>query len=276
VDTELRTYRVPLDGKVSLSEYATDDTGEFGRTAKGREKAEQQGAELKEKIADLQERLYAEAKQTLLIVLQGMDAGGKDGTIKHVMSSVNPQGCDVTSFKVPSSLEQAHDFLWRVHNAVPPHGFIGIFNRSHYEDVLVTRVHGLVDDDLAKRRFRQINDFERMLSENGVTLVKLFLHISRDEQKRRLEARLHDAKKNWKFNPGDLAERKLWKEYMRMYEDALEHTNKDGARWWIVPSDVKWYRNYVVAMIVARALKKMDPQFPPPPAGVDLSSIVIE
>jgi len=276
VEAELRRYRVPLQGKVSLSDYATDDIGNFERTVEGRTQAAKLGEDLKETIAGLQERLYAESKQTLLLILQGMDAGGKDGTIKHVMSNVNPQGCVVTSFKVPTPLEQAHDFLWRIHAAVPPHGFIGIFNRSHYEDVLVTRVHGLVDDDLAKRRFRQINDFERMLSENGVTILKLFLHISRAEQKQRLEARLRDPRKNWKFNPGDLAERKLWREYMRMYEDALQHTNKDGARWWIVPSDVKWYRNYLVAMIVAHALKKMDPQFPPPPAGVDFSKIVIE
>jgi PPK2 family polyphosphate:nucleotide phosphotransferase len=275
MDEMIRRYHVPR-GKVKLSDYATDETGEFPRTTEGRDLVAKQGSALTEKIAELQERLYAEAKQSLLIILQGMDAGGKDGTIKHVMSNVNPQGCSVTSFKVPTPLERAHDFLWRVHKAVPAHGFIGIFNRSHYEDVLVTRVHGLLDDDLAKLRFRQINDFERMLTENGVTILKFFLHMSRGEQKKRLEARLHDPHKNWKFNPDDLAERKYWRDYVRMYEDAVEHTNKDWARWWIVPSDVKWYRNYVVAMIVAHALKKMDPQFPPPPAGLDLSKIVIE
>ena len=228
------------------------------------------------RIGEMQELLYANARNSLVILFQGMDASGKDGAVKRLLEFVNPAGVETTNFKAPSAEERAHDFLWRVHLAVPAHGFIGIFNRSHYEDVLVTRVHGLVDDDLAKLRFRQINDFERMLTENGVTILKLFLHMSRGEQKKRLEARLHDPHKNWKFNPDDLAERKYWRDYVRMYEDALEHTNTDWARWWIVPSDVKWYRNYMVAMIVAHALKKMDPQFPPPPKGLDLSKIVIE
>ena len=276
MDDSIRKYRVPKNEPVRLSDYRTDDTGEFASLPDGREQAERMSEEFQQKIERLQERLYAESKQALLIILQGMDAGGKDGTIKHVMSSVNPQGCSVVSFKAPTPLERAHDFLWRIHNAVPQRGMIGIFNRSHYEDVLVTRVHGDIDEDEAKRRFRQINDFEQGLTENGVTILKFFLHISREEQKKRLEARLDDPQKIWKFNPQDLAERKHWREYRRMYEDAIAHTNSPYARWWIVPGDAKWYRNYLIAAIIAHTLKKMDPQFPPPPEGLDPARIVIE
>jgi PPK2 family polyphosphate:nucleotide phosphotransferase len=276
MDDTIRGYRVPRDKGVDWSEYPPDDRGEFAALPDGRTQAEEQDTALRTRIGELQERLYAESKQALLIILQGMDAGGKDGTIKHVMSHVNPQGCAITSFKAPTHQEQAHDFLWRIHNALPPRGFIGIFNRSHYEDVLVTRVHGELDDETARLRFRQINDFERALSENGVTILKFFLHISPAEQKRRLEARLRDPEKNWKFNAQDLAERKFWRDYQKMYAQAIEHTNTRWARWWIIPGDAKWYRNFVVATVIAHALKKMDPQFPPPPPGVDLEHIVID
>jgi PPK2 family polyphosphate:nucleotide phosphotransferase len=198
-----------------------------------------------------------------------MDAGGKDGTIRHIFSGVNPQGCAVTSFKSPSTIERAHDFLWRVHAAAPANGMIGIFNRSHYEDVLIVRVHNLVPKDVWSKRYAHICEFEKLLSDSGTTILKFFLHISKDEQKKRLQARLDDPQKHWKFNVEDLAERKLWDEYMEAFDDALEKTSTRYAPWYVVPSDRKWFRNWVISDTIVHALEDMRLKFPDPAPGLD-------
>jgi PPK2 family polyphosphate:nucleotide phosphotransferase len=272
----MNAHRVDPESKVKLNKLPTDDTSAYDPKDDGKDKAQARTEELIEKLAILQERLYANGEQALLIVLQGMDTSGKDGTIKHVMSSVNPQGCRVTSFKVPSSRELGHDFLWRVHQETPPKGYIGLFNRSHYEDVLITRVHGLISDKVARQRFVQINDFERLLQQNGTTVLKFFLHISKDEQRKRLEARIQNPEKRWKFNPTDLAERKLWTKYLDVYEDAISATSTEQAPWYIVPADYKWYRNLAVAETVVAALDAMKLRFPPAPAGIDFDKVRIE
>lgn len=217
------------------------------------------------RISDLQERLYAERRRSLLLVFQAIDTGGKDGTIRAVLKGVNPQGCSVASFKVPSHEELEHDFLWRYHARAPGRGMIGVFNRSHYEDVLVVRVKGLVPDEVWRGRYRLINDFERLLIESGTTILKFFLHISREEQKERLEARLADPAKHWKFDPADLVERKSWDSYQEAFADALGRCSTPEAPWLVVPADRKWFRNYVVAKTVADTLEAMDPQFPEGP-----------
>ncbi len=227
-----------------------------------------------DRLRELQYLLYADRRHALLIVLQALDAGGKDGTIRHVMSGVNPQGCQVTSFKTPTPEELAHDFLWRVHKAVPSRGNIGIFNRSHYEDVLVVRVHGLVSKEVWHKRYRQINEFEQTLTENGVTILKFFLHIGKDEQKKRIEARIQDPTRNWKLAPSDLAERQHWDDYVEAYEDALHRCSTEWAPWYIIPSNKKWFRNYLVAELVVRALDRMHLKFPPP--AMDVSNIVLD
>jgi len=220
-----------------------------------------------QKLADLHDLLYAEQKHALLIVLQGMDAAGKDGTIKHVMSGVNPAGCVVTSFKVPTAEEAAHDFLWRVHKAVPPKGYIGIFNRSHYEDVLVTRVHELVPPSVWKPRYDRINDFEQLLVENGVLLLKFFLHMSKDEQKRRFDSRHDDPQKNWKISDADDRERVYWDDYQEAYEDAIAKCSTKHAPWYVIPSDKKWFRNLAVSEIVVTALEELKMKYPTRPAA---------
>jgi PPK2 family polyphosphate:nucleotide phosphotransferase len=217
---------------------------------------------LRTRLDELQNALYAESKRSLLVVLQARDAGGKDGTIRRVFSSVNPQGCSVTAFKAPSDLELAHDFLWRVHTAVPARGMIGIFNRSHYEDVLVVRVHKLVPRKVWKARYDQINDFERILTENGVTILKFFLHISQEEQRVRLRDRLTDSTKNWKFQPADLDERELWDEYTRAYVDALRKCSTKYAPWFLVPADRKHARDYLVLEKIVSTLEEMDLIYP--------------
>jgi PPK2 family polyphosphate:nucleotide phosphotransferase len=223
----------------------------------------------------LQERLYAEGRRSLLVILQAIDTGGKDGVIRHVMRSLNPQGCVVTSFKVPTPEERNHDFLWRVHKAVPAKGMIAVFNRSHYEDVLVTRVHGLITPADAKRRMHHINEFERLLVDSGTTVLKFFLAISKDEQRRRLQARLDDPHKRWKFSPNDLIERKSWTRYAAANAEVLSATSTTHAPWHLIPADHKWYRNYVVARTMLDTLKGMDPKFPPAPRGVDFTTIRI-
>ncbi len=222
----------------------------------------------------LQERLYAEGAQSLLIVLQAMDTGGKDGTIRHVMRGLNPAGVHVASFKVPTPPELAHDFLWRVHQHVPCKGQIGVFNRSHYEDVLVVRVHDLVPEETWRRRYDQINEFEELLAETGTRIIKLFLYISKDEQKERLQARLDNPDKHWKFSVADLKERGRWDDYIAAYEDALTHCSTEAAPWFVIPANRKWYRNMVVAEIIAETLREMDPQFPA--VDFDPGQIVIE
>jgi len=258
-------YIVEPGTKVKLDDWATDDRGPF----KDKEAAKPVIQENLEKLDKLQELLYASGSHALLIVMQAIDAGGKDGAIEHVFSGVNPQGCSVTSFKVPSHEELAHDYLWRYHLATPKRGMIGIFNRSHYESVLVERVRNIVDKDVWKARYQQINEFEAMLHSENTVVVKFFLHISKNEQKRRLEARLEDKSRNWKFDPNDLTERKRWDEYMEAFTDALENCSTKHAPWYIVPSDHKWFRNWVVSDTIVRTLKKLDMKFPPPAPGLD-------
>ena len=226
------------------------------------DEAEEKLVPLCERLNALQAALYAEGKQSLLIVLQGRDASGKDGLTRVVFGPLNVQGCTVTSFKQPSGYELARDYLWRVHQEVPPKGSIGIFNRSHYEDVLVVRVHDLVPKKVWSKRFDQINDFERMLTENGVTILKFMLHISQDEQKQRLLARIDDPLKNWKFQPGDIDERKRWDEYTVAYRDVLAKTSTPWAPWYVVPADRKSTRNLLVAQVVVDAVERMAPKFP--------------
>jgi len=226
------------------------------------------------RLRELQHLLYADKRHSLLIVLQGLDASGKDGTIRHVMSGVNPQGCDVTSFKAPSADALARDFLWRIHRAAPPRGNIGIFNRSHYEDVLIVRVHNLVPKSVWRHRYRQINEFERMLTENGVTILKFFLHISREEQRKRFEARIRDSSRNWKLSLPDFEERQHWDNYAAAYEEALRKCSTEAAPWYVIPANKKWFRNYLVAELVVHALNDMRLKYPAP--TVDISKVVLE
>jgi PPK2 family polyphosphate:nucleotide phosphotransferase len=215
------------------------------------------------RLTAVQDRLWAEAKHAVLVVLQGIDASGKDGTIRHVMGAFNPMGCQVTSFKVPTAIELAHDFLWRVHQRTPGRGEIGIFNRSHYEEVLVVRVHELVPKSVWSKRYDQINAFEQTLAESGTTILKFFLYIDLDEQKERFQDRLGDPAKRWKFKLGDLDERRLWDSYIAAYEDALSRCSTAWAPWYVVPANRKWFRNLAVTEILADALEALDPQYPP-------------
>ncbi len=227
----------------------------------------------RKRIQELQARQYAENAQGLLIVLQAMDTGGKDGTIKHVFSGVNPQGCRISSFKAPNPEEANHDFLWRYHKSAPARGRIGIFNRSHYEDVLVVRVKDIVPEDVWRPRYEQINDFEANLVRNNISVIKFYLHISKDEQKRRLESRLADPNKKWKFSTNDIKERAYWDDYQDAFEDAINATSTAHAPWYVVPANKKWYRNLVVARTIADTLEAMDPQFPPAEQGLEKISI---
>jgi PPK2 family polyphosphate:nucleotide phosphotransferase len=274
-DMAMKEYRVKQGMMVRLDKIDPDDTGDYKKTGPGRAKARTSTAQLTRRLGELQERLYANGDRSVLVVLQGMDTSGKDGTIKSVMSGVNPQGCRVATFKTPSSQERARDFLWRVHYEVPPKGYIGIFNRSHYEDVLITRVHGWVSQKVAKQRFTQIKAFEDLLYENGTVILKFFLHISKDEQKERLEARIRDPDKRWKFNEGDVEERKMWNDYMRAFEDVLSATSTAHAPWYVVPANRKWYRNLVVASTIVDALNKLKLKRPPEPAGIDFNTLRI-
>ena len=250
--------------KVSLQQYDPDYHDQLDENG-----AEAEVAKLKTKIEDLQEKLYAEGKQSLLVVFQAMDTGGKDGVIRKVFEGVNPQGVVVTSFKAPTPEELAHDFLWRVHHSTPARGHIGVFNRSHYEDVLIVRVNNLVPKSVWKQRYDYINQFENLLASNGTRILKFYLHISKDEQKRRLLARLANPEKQWKFSMGDLPVREQWNQYMEAYEALLERCNTDYAPWHIVPANHKWYRDLIVAKTIAATLEDMKPSFPPPEAGLD-------
>jgi PPK2 family polyphosphate:nucleotide phosphotransferase len=231
-------------------------------SAKSGDDLDEATKEATERISDLQRVLYADARYALLIVLQGRDASGKDGTIRKVFSAINPQGCTVATFKAPTELEQSHDFLWRVHDRVPARGMIGIFNRSHYEDILVPRVHKLVPKKVWSARYEQINDFERMLAENNVVILKFLLHISRDEQKKRLEERLTDEKKNWKFRVGDLDDRALWDDFTKAYQGILTHTSTKDAPWYVVPADDKGVRDWLIARTIADCVDKLDLRYP--------------
>lgn len=258
-------YLVAPGKKFKLADCPTDDSGRF----KDKQEAKRPTEDNLKKLDKLQEVLYAQSKHALLVVFQAMDGGGKDGAIKHVFRGVNPQGCSVTSFKVPTPLESAHDFLWRIHNAAPARGMIGIFNRSHYESVLVERVKNLTPEKVWSKRYDHINHFEKMLTDEGTTIIKFFLHISWEEQKRRMEKRLADPTKNWKFSPTDLKERKRWDDYMDAYQDALRKCSTDYGPWYIVPADHKWFRNWVVSDTIIRTLESLDLQFPPPLKDAD-------
>jgi len=260
---------VPPDQKIKLSDIDPADT-------QGLDKQRSAAMLTKnlERLSVLQYLLYAEGRRSVLVVLQGIDAGGKDGTVRHVMSGLNPQGVRVTSFKVPDGVEKRHDYLWRVHKALPEYGQIGIFNRSHYEDVLVVRVHGLAPKPVWSKRFRQINDFEQMLSENGVHILKLLLHISKEEQAKRFRTRLEDKRKNWKFSAADVKEREYWNDYVDAYNDVLEKCSTKVAPWYVIPANRKWFRNLAVSQILVETLESMDLQYPKPAA--DLSKIQFE
>jgi PPK2 family polyphosphate:nucleotide phosphotransferase len=259
-----KEFRVPPGKKVKLSKYDADETLGWNKDRKMKSNLDK----VLRKLDSLQYLLYAERKRALLIVLQALDAGGKDGTIRHVMSGVNPQGCRVTSFKVPSAEEAAHDYLWRVHKAVPDYGDIGIFNRSHYEDVLIVRVHNLVPANVWLERYEQINWFESLLVRNNVRILKFFLHISKDEQKKRFMDRIDDPDKRWKISEADFNERKFWDDYQAAYEDALTRCSTAEAPWYIIPANKKWFRNLAISHIVVESLESMRMKFPPPSVDV--------
>lgn len=246
-----------LGHKIKLSKIDANET--CGIT---KEKAVERFCELCEKVDELQQILYAEHQRSLLLIFQAMDTGGKDGAVKALCSGLNPAGLEVRSFKAPSQVELEHDFLWRAHKATPGKGMIGVWNRSHYEDVLIVRVHKLVPKKVWKARYDQINRFEEILSENGTTIVKFMLHISKDEQKKRLQARLDRPDKWWKFNPNDIKERVFWNDYQQAYENAIKCCATDWAPWHVVPANHKWARNLFMADLVLRVLKKMDPRYP--------------
>lgn len=267
----MKQHLVEPGKKIKLADIDPQDTGKFKG---GKEEGLKEIAKLNEKLQELQELLYAEGKHKVLVVLQAMDTGGKDGTIRRVFDGVNPQGVKVASFKVPTSEEMAHDYLWRVHKVVPANGELVVFNRSHYEDVLVVRVHNYVPKEVWSKRYEQINAFEKLLAENGTTILKFFLHINKDEQKERLQARLDDPSKHWKFSVGDLAERKFWDDYQSAYEDALNKTSTEHAPWYVVPANRKWYRDLVISTVLVDTLKGLKMKYPEPKD--DLSGVVIE
>ncbi len=266
----MNDYRVKPEQKIKLSKIDPNDTHLF---KEGKAAARESVDRLNDELEELQELLYAEHQRKVLIVLQGMDTSGKDGVIRSVFDGVNPSGVDVASFKVPTSIELDHGYLWRIHQQVPGRGQMVIFNRSHYEDVLVVRVHKLASKTVWSKRYQQICDFERMLSDEGTTILKFYLHIDRDEQKERLQARLDDPGKHWKFNLGDLKERLLWKDYAEAYEDALEKTSTSYAPWFVVPANKKWYRDWVIAKTLVNTLKGLKMSYP---KSEDLSKVVIE
>jgi len=251
-----RLFRVQPGKKANLDKREADDSSMFP----DRDETTKQMAEDAEAIGLLQDRLYAENRRAVLIVLQGTDTSGKDGTIRHVMGALGPLGVTVTAFKQPSELELAHDFLWRVHIACPHRGMVGIFNRSHYEDVLVGRVRKLAPAEEIEQRYDQINAFEKLLAETGTTILKFMLHISKDEQRERLQDRLDDPKKRWKFQPGDLEDRKMWADYQDAYEVMLTRCSTDWAPWYVIPADRKWARNAAIAHILRTTLEDMDPK----------------
>ncbi len=253
----MKSSLVKADNKTKLKEIDTR-----AKSVDTKEEGEALVELLRVRVREWQERLYSENQQSLLLVFQAMDTGGKDGAIKDLLTGVNPAGVSVTSFKAPNEEELAHDFLWRVHQHAPRKGMIGVWNRSHYEDVLIVRVHELIEKAVWEQRYEDINNFEKMLSHNGITIVKFFLMISKDEQKERLQDRLDEPDKNWKFNPGDLAERALWDDYLDAYQDMLRHCSTDYAPWYVVPADRKWARNLAITQKVAEVLEKMNPQFP--------------
>jgi PPK2 family polyphosphate:nucleotide phosphotransferase len=267
----LKKYVVAPGKNVKLSEWDPNDTSEF----KGdKEQARLALKKLNKRLEELQEVLYAEHTHSVLIILQGMDTAGKDGAIRHVFQGANPLGTRVANFKEPSTEELDHDYLWRIHKQVPAKGELVIFNRSHYEEVLIVRVHKLVSPEVWVKRYDQINAFEQMLAENGTTILKFYLHIDKDEQKKRLQARLDNPNKHWKFRKGDLEDRNLWAEYGQAYEDVLNKTSTAAAPWFVVPANHKWYRDLLISSILIETLEELKMKFPQPEE--DLKGIVIE
>lgn len=265
---KIEKYLAHQHSKLKISEFKTDDTDKF--------KSKDEAAEILEKnikkMSELQDKLYAQDKFSLLLIFQAMDAAGKDGTIKHVMNGLNPQGTQVYSFKQPSAEELDHGYLWRINKALPERGRIGIFNRSHYEEVLIVRVHNLIalsklpekfiDKKIWQKRFEQITNFEKYLYENGTLILKFFLHISKEEQKKRFLERIDDPAKNWKFSMGDIEERKYWNDYQQCYQEAIEATSKHYAPWFIIPADKKWFARLLVSEIIVDQLNKLNPEYP--------------
>jgi PPK2 family polyphosphate:nucleotide phosphotransferase len=269
-------YRVKPGKAVNLAKVNADDISLFKSTKGMKDKAaaQEQLRELNKRIEQLQELLFAEHKHKLLVVFQAMDTGGKDGAIRDVFEGVNPAGVRVASFKVPTQEELDRDYLWRIHKQTPGKGEMVLFNRSHYEDVLVVRVKNFVPEAVWRKRYGQIVNFEQQLAEEGTTILKFYLHISKDEQKKRLEARLADAEKHWKFSVGDLAERKLWADYMAAYQDAINKTSTEAAPWYVVPANKKWYRNLVIASVIVNTLEGLKMSYPQPKD--DLSKVVVD
>ena len=269
-ERRIDNLKVPVGGPARLDRRDPADKLGLGDKESARARVEELGTELD----SLHDRLWAEAKRSVLLVLQGMDTSGKDGTIRRVLSGLNPQGCNVASFKAPSHAELAHDYLWRVHEVCPPRGHLGVFNRSHYEDVLGARFVGAVTHAQCRRRYGHLKAFERMLTDEGTRVVKVFLHISKDEQKARLQARIDDPKKRWKFHPADLDVRKQWDEYSEAYEEVLAETSTKIAPWYVVPADRKWVRDVAVASLLVSTLRELDPKIPPPDPALD--GVVVE
>ena len=265
-----KTHCLTNKKSVSLDDFSTDGSDFHS----DRDAAENEFHQLRTELCHWQNKLYAEGKQKLLVVFQAMDAGGKDGTIRRVFEGVNPQGVRVASFKAPSTLELSHDYLWRIHQQVPAKGMIAIFNRSHYEDVLVVRVENIVPKSVWKPRYEQINEFERMLAESGTRILKFYLHISKNEQKERFQDRLDKPHKRWKFSKQDLVKRQQWNDYQQAYEDMLNRCSTDHAPWYVIPADRKWYRNLAISRVLVDTLIEMDPRFPQPES--DFSDISIE
>ena len=261
--SNLQQYRVKLNSKFLLKSIKTDDKSERAAT---KEQDTLELEKLASKINALQDILYAQGKHKILLILQGMDASGKDGTVRHVFSECDPLGIRLASFKGPTPDELAHDYLWRCHKEVPQKGEIVVFNRSHYEDVLIVKVHDWIDDAECKRRYAQINAFEKLLTETGTVVIKCYLHISKAEQKKRMQDRLSDATKTWKFNPNDLKERALWPQYMQAYENAMSATSTSHAPWYVVPADSKMNRNLLISRLLFSALKKLQLEYPAVPA----------
>lgn len=267
---DISKFCISNGNKFELDSIRCDDTLDFAK--KDRTKVEEMLKKNTLESAGLQDKLYAQNKQSVLMIIQATDAAGKDGTIKNVTSGLNPQGCSVSCFKAPTTEELDHDYLWRINRQLPQRGTIGVFNRSHYEEVLVVKVHNLpakqqlpenlTKEGIWKRRYRQINDFEKYLSENGVVIIKIFLHLSKDEQKKRILSRIDDPSKNWKFSAGDLDEREHWDEYHKAFEEMIQNTSTKHAPWYVVPADSKWFARTLVSEILLKTLKEIDPQYP--------------
>ena len=263
MNIDLSRYRIAPGETPNLAKRATDDTQGLSEQ-RDEDRVDEQVEKNKERLEDLQEQLYAEGKQSLLVVLQAMDGAGKDSTIRKTLSGINPQGVRVWNFKAPTTKELAHDFLWRIHKRTPGAGYIGVFNRSHYEDVLIVRVHGWAEPEIIERRYEHINNFEALLADGGTRIVKIMLHVSKDYQLERLRRRLRKPDKHWKFNPEDLKERKLWDDYQAAFEIALQRCSTDRAPWYVIPGEERWFRDLAVTQLLVETLEDMNPQFPEP------------